>query len=360
VASIIFAGGGTAGHIEPALAVARLWKNLNPDDEISFLGTQQGLENALVPAAGFNVLNIPKVSIARKPSLTWLRIPIDLIGSVRASYVILKKSDLLIGFGGYVSAPAYIAARILRTPTVIHEANAKPGWANRLGGIFTPHLAVAHPVSSGQFSDALVTGLPLRSDVAQALKESELDWKKSRSDAKARLGLSADQSLVFIMGGSQGSVAINSVIAKSLPILVAKKIFVVHSVGRKNTLPAATDLYRPLSYVDVMADLYLASDLIIARSGAVTCSEFRALGRYALFVPLPIGNGEQFHNARELVAEGRAEIIDQKKFNAQYLESTIDSLLESSRQAPIQGSTVDLGAAQKIAALGQHALEVRN
>ena len=359
MASIVFAGGGTAGHIEPALAVARLWKSLHSEDEITFLGTQQGLENILVPAAGFKILNIPKVSISRKPSLTWLRIPFDLMGSVKASYVILKKSDLLIGFGGFVSAPSYIAARILRTPTVIHEANAKPGWANRLGAMFTTYLAVANPVNSGKFSDALIVGLPLRSDVADALKESEKDWKKARTEAKARLGVAADQSLVFVMGGSQGSVAINSVITKALPALAVKNIYVIHSVGRKNTLPVATDFYRPLAYVDAMADTYLASDLIIARSGAVTCSEFRALGRYALFVPLPIGNGEQFHNARELVVEGRAEIINQKTFTAAYLETALDSLLESSRQAPTQGSTQDADAAQKIAALAQHALEDR-
>jgi UDP-N-acetylglucosamine--N-acetylmuramyl-(pentapeptide) pyrophosphoryl-undecaprenol N-acetylglucosamine transferase len=359
MASIVFAGGGTAGHIEPALAVARVWKATNPEDEISFLGTKHGLENTLVPAAGFTVVNIPKVSIARKPSLTWLRIPSDLFGSVKASYAVLSKSDLLIGFGGYVSAPAYIAARILGIPTVIHEANAKPGWANRLGAIFTPYLAVANGVNSGVFSDALIAGLPLRSDVASALKESMSDWQKARDNAKVRLGIPAGKSFVFVMGGSQGSIAINSVIATVLPALSSKQIFVMHSVGQKNDLPAATDFYRPVSYVDAMADVYLASDLIIARSGAVTCSEFRALGRYALFVPLPIGNGEQFHNARELVAEGRAQVIDQKNFSAQYLESTIEPLFESAQQSPIQGSTLDIDAAQKIAALGQYALEVR-
>ena len=359
MASIVFAGGGTAGHIEPALAVARVWKVNNPNDEISFLGTKLGLENTLVPAAGFTVVNIPKVSIARKPSLTWLRIPSDLLGSVKASYLILKNTDLLIGFGGYVSAPAYIAARILGVPTVIHEANAKPGWANRLGAMLTSNLAVAHGVNSGVFSDALIAGLPLRSDVANALKESMGNWKKARDNAKARLGIPDDKPFVFVMGGSQGSIAINSVIAQALPSLTDKQIFVMHSVGQKNVLPAATDFYRPVSYVDAMADVYLASDLIIARSGAVTCSEFRALGRYALFVPLPIGNGEQFHNARELVADGRAEIIDQKNFNARYLESTIDSLLESAQQSPIEGSTLDLEAAQKIAALGLHALEIQ-
>ncbi|CAB4333804.1 MAG: UDP-N-acetylglucosamine--N-acetylmuramyl-(pentapeptide) pyrophosphoryl-undecaprenol N-acetylglucosamine transferase [Actinobacteria bacterium] len=359
MASIVFAGGGTAGHIEPALAVARVWKLHNPNDEISFLGTKLGLENTLVPAAGFKVVNIPKVSIARKPSLTWLRIPSDLVGSVKASYSILKNSDLLIGFGGYVSGPAYIAARILGVPTVIHEANAKPGWANRLGAMLTPYLAVAHGVNSGVFSDALIAGLPLRSDVASALKESMGNWQKARDNAKARLGIPAGKSLVFVMGGSQGSIAINSVIAQALPGLSNKQIFVMHSVGQKNVLPTATDFYRPVSYVEAMADVYLASDLIIARSGAVTCSEFRALGRYALFVPLPIGNGEQFHNARELVADGRAEVIEQKKFNAQFLESTIDSLLKSAQQSPIEGSTLDLESAQKIAALGQHALEIQ-
>jgi UDP-N-acetylglucosamine--N-acetylmuramyl-(pentapeptide) pyrophosphoryl-undecaprenol N-acetylglucosamine transferase len=161
------------------------------------------------------------------------------------------------------------------------------------------------------------------------------------------------------MGGSQGSVAINQVIEESLPMISKKGIAIMHSVGRTHNLTPATDFYRPLAYVDQMGDAYLAADLIIARSGAVTCAEFRALGRYALFVPLPIGNGEQFHNARGLVVDGRAEIIDQKDFTTAYLESHIDSLLKSANSAPIKGSTLDLDAAVKITALGKHALESR-
>jgi UDP-N-acetylglucosamine--N-acetylmuramyl-(pentapeptide) pyrophosphoryl-undecaprenol N-acetylglucosamine transferase len=359
MASIVLAGGGTAGHIEPALAVARAWKSANPQDEITFLGTAKGLENTLVPAAGFTVCNIPKVRISRTPSLTWARIPFELVASVKACHALLKGADLLIGFGGYVSAPAYIAARILGLPTIIHEANAKPGWANRLGALFTPYLAVAHGVNTGLFSGALITGLPLRSDVADGLKAARADWKNARSQAKTRLGFDSSQPLVFVMGGSQGSVAINKVIEQSVPIFSTKGIAVMHSVGRANTLPPATDLYRPVAYVDQMADAYLAADLIIARSGAVTCAEFRALGRYALFVPLPIGNGEQFHNARGLVADGRAEVIDQKEFTLSYLETHIDALLKSSSSAPLEGSALDADAALKIAALGQHALESR-
>ena len=359
MASIVLAGGGTAGHIEPALAVARVWKSQNPHDQITFLGTAKGLENTLIPAAGFNVSNIPKVRISRTPSLSWVRIPFELVASVKACRTILKGSDLLIGFGGYVSAPAYIAARTLGLPTIIHEANAKPGWANRLGALFTPYLAVAHGVNTGAFSAALITGLPLRSDVADGLKGAEGDWKSARAQAKNRLGFDSSKPLVFVMGGSQGSVAINKVIEQSVPMFSKKDIAIMHSVGRANTLPTATDLYRPVAYVDQMADAYLAADLIIARSGAVTCAEFRALGRYALFVPLPIGNGEQFHNAQGLVADGRAEIIEQKQFTRSYLETHIDALLKSSSSAPLEGSTLDADAALKIAALGKHALESR-
>ena len=359
MASIVLAGGGTAGHIEPALAVARVWKSQNPHDQITFLGTAKGLENTLIPAAGFNVSNIPKVRISRTPSLSWVRIPFELVASVKACRTILKGSDLLIGFGGYVSAPAYIAARTLGLPTIIHEANAKPGWANRLGALFTPYLAVAHGVNTGAFSAALITGLPLRSDVADGLKRAEGDWKSARAQAKNRLGFDSSKPLVFVMGGSQGSVAINKVIEQSVPMFSKKDIAIMHSVGRANTLPTATDLYRPVAYVEQMADAYLAADLIIARSGAVTCAEFRALGRYALFVPLPIGNGEQFHNAQGLVADGRAEVIDQKQFTRSYLETHIDALLKSSSSAPLEGSTLDADAALKITALGKHALESR-
>jgi UDP-N-acetylglucosamine--N-acetylmuramyl-(pentapeptide) pyrophosphoryl-undecaprenol N-acetylglucosamine transferase len=359
MASIVLAGGGTAGHIEPALAVARVWKSQNPHDEIVFLGTATGLENTLIPAAGFSVSNIPKVRISRKPSLTWARIPFELLASVKASRRVLKGADLLIGFGGYVSAPAYIAARTLGLPTIIHEANAKPGWANRLGALFTPYLAVAHGVNTGAFSGALITGLPLRSDVADALNGASGDWKKARAQAKARLGFDSSQPLVFVMGGSQGSVAINKVIEQSVSVFGKKGIAVMHSVGRANTLPTATDLYRPVAYVEQMADAYLAADLIIARSGAVTCAEFRALGRYALFVPLPIGNGEQLHNAQGLVADGRAEVIDQKQFTLSYVETHIERLLKSSSTAPLEGSSLDADAAMKIAALGKHSLESR-
>ena len=357
MATVVLAGGGTAGHVEPALAVARQWKISHPNDRLIFLGTSSGLENTLVPAANFELQLIPRVRISRKPSASWLNIPFDLISAVLASKKVIKSCDVVIGFGGYVSAPAYIAAQISGVPIVIHEANAKPGWANRLGAAFSDHLAVAHPVESGKFENALLAGLPLRSDVAQAFNDSQSDWATARRAAKVRLGFTADAPLIFIMGGSQGSVAINAVIKASVDMFNEHGLSVLHSVGKLNALPPANGGYQPVAYVDAMADAYLAADVIIGRSGAVTCSEFRALGRYALFVPLPIGNGEQFVNAASLVADNRAEVIQQKEFTADYLKSHIAGLLTKSAAAPLGGNGADLQAAEKIVALAEFAMK---
>lgn len=354
MATIVFSGGGTAGHVEPALAVAREWRKLHPNDRIVFIGTKTGLENTLVPASGFTLAHIPKVTISRKPSRSWLNIPFNLIAAVRASRIILKDADLLFGFGGYVSGPAYIAARLSAIPIIIHEANVKPGWANRLGALLTPHVAIVS--ASRFFAKAHVTGLPLRSDVEAAFAASSKDWANSRNKAKIRLNFDQNKPLIFIMGGSLGSVAINKAIEGAILTLLDKGFSILHSVGRANPLPAAVGAYRPVGYVEAMADAYLASDLVIGRSGAVTCSEFRTLGRYALFIPLPIGNGEQFHNAKSLVSEGRAEIIVQSEFTAQYLRSEIDQLLIRSGRSPLEGSDLDLNSTSKIVALGESAI----
>lgn len=356
MATVVLAGGGTAGHIEPALAVARAWRSVHPLDKIVFIGTKVGLENKLVPSAGFTLAHIPKIKISRRPSLSWFRIPVDLFSAVASSRIVLKDAQLLIGFGGYVSAPAYLAARIVKTPILIHEANAKPGWANRLGAKLTPYLAVANQVDKGEFAKALITGLPLRSDVSQAFLSSRLDFPAARQAAKQRLRFEEDKPLVFIMGGSQGSSAINKVVEESLSELLSKGISILHSTGKLNSLPKEVDGYRPVAYVDAMGDAYLASDLVISRSGAVTCSEFRALGRYALFVPLPIGNGEQLYNARTLIDESRAEVVEQKNFNAEFLVAHIDNLLKSAAASRIDGSDADLVAAEKIVAFGEFAI----
>ena len=356
---IVLAGGGTAGHIEPALAVARTWRANHAGDQIEFLGTKSGLENQLVPAAGFNLSHISKVVIPRKISISLFVAPTTLTQAFLEARAVLKGADLLIGFGGYVSAPAYLAARSLKIPIVIHEANAKPGLANRLGALFTNHLAVAQPVKSGKLSKALITGLPLRSDVSKALKASGSDWAAARSKAKAALGMSASEPVITIFFGSQGSVALNKVIADSLPIFEKNGAQLLHAVGKSNQLPKAGPSYKPVSYLEDMASTYLAADLIIARSGAVTCSEVNALGKYALFIPLPIGNGEQKVNARLVTEQSRGEIIDQSEFTPQWIEKHLDRLLKNCEMASPSGNSSDLHASEKIVALMEEALKVK-
>jgi UDP-N-acetylglucosamine--N-acetylmuramyl-(pentapeptide) pyrophosphoryl-undecaprenol N-acetylglucosamine transferase len=353
---IVFAGGGTAGHIEPALAVARHWITLHPSTEILFLGTSAGLENRLVPEAGFQLSLITKVRISRKLSPSLLAVPYSLIRSVTDAFTALKGADLLVGFGGYVSGPAYIAALLRRTPIVIHEANARPGIANGLGALFTQHTAIAYPVEQGELSQSLLAGLPLRPDVDAAFHASESDWVKARKDAKARIGFNPSKPLIFIFGGSQGSVAINSVIQSARAELTRQGLQVLHSVGAHNDLPESDSDYKAVSYISDMASAYLAADLIISRSGAVSCSEINTLGRYALFIPLPVGNGEQELNAQSLVSEYRAEIITQKLFTSSWLIQNISRLLLASGKAPMAGSRKDIDASSKMTSLMEFAL----
>jgi UDP-N-acetylglucosamine--N-acetylmuramyl-(pentapeptide) pyrophosphoryl-undecaprenol N-acetylglucosamine transferase len=352
----VLAGGGTAGHIQPAISVAQAIKQSHPDAQLLFLGTSAGLENRLVPEAGFELALITKVSLPRKLSMAVVKAPFQLVKSIRQSRKHLQGTDVLIGFGGYVCAPAYLAAVSMGLPFVIHEANAKPGVANRLGALFTKKLAVATPVAKGRFSSALLTGLPLRDDVQKALISSRSDWAQARRKAKLSLGFDPDLALILIVGGSQGSVALNTTVTQSLVSLAAKRIQLLHSLGNSNQLPTTTDLYKPVAYISEMATAYLAADLIIARSGAVTCSEVNALGRYALFIPLPIGNGEQEVNAKFLVEQGRAEIIPQSLFTSQWVGANIERLLASSAKASPQGSDADADAAMKISNLIDFAL----
>ena len=352
----VFAGGGTAGHIEPALAVAREWKSQNPQSDILFIGTESGLESTLIPAAGFDLHYIPRVRIPRKISLELLKVPFLFIASVRECRRALDGATVLIGFGGYVSGPAYLAARLLGVPTVVHEANARPGLANKFGASLTPYTAISYPVQHGKLSNALLTGLPLRQSLIAAYESAARDWKKARSDAKRALGFNPDRPLIFIFGGSQGSVAINSVIFDAANHLVECGISILHAVGEKNSLGKSLPGYQTVHYVTDMPTAYLAADLIISRSGAVTCAEFSAIGKYALFIPLPIGNGEQALNAASLIQDGRAELIEQKDFTSTWLTQNFDRLIQRSQELSGVGNSEGVQATAKIVALMNHAI----
>lgn len=337
---ILFAGGGTAGHIEPAWATSQAWQKRHPGDEIAFLGTVNGLEVELIPDRGGKLFIIPKVVAPRKIDISALLFPFRFLNSILKTFSIVKNFDAVVGFGGYVAAPAYIAALISGKPIVIHDQNAKIGLANKLGARFAKAVCVAYPISTKELKGAKVVGNPLRFDVVQSAIKAENDWEKARREAKAKLAI--DGNLILIIGGSSGSQAINEVIANT----DFGDNFVIHSLGRANALPNPTDRYRPVSYIEDIATALLAADLLISRSGAIAVSEFSALGKYALFIPLPIGNGEQAKNAEELVAAHRAELISQREFTSNWLTSNIDRLL---KQGSARAFGTNLNSAELIA-----------
>jgi len=346
---IVLAGAGTAGHIEPALAVADEWQKEFPKCEFEFVGTTAGLENVLVTGAGYKLSTIPKVTLPRSLSPAGLLAPMRFGQALSRSLQILNGANCVIGFGGYVSAPIYLAAALRRIPFVVHEANAIPGWANKFGALLGGAMAVGKPVKAGKFRNAEVVGLPLKPAISAAMDSAKSDWQAARNSAKAKLGLNSDKPLLLIMGGSQGSAAINSIIASSLTNLLTD-FEVIHSVGRKNQLPLASAGYQPVSYIEDMATAYLAADLIIGRSGAITCAEVNALGKYAIFVPLAIGNGEQARNADFLIEQGRAALVPQSEFSAQWLIKNLPSVLNKSREF-MAGNESDRAAVANIVKL---------
>lgn len=344
---ILLAGGGTAGHIEPALAVADQIKRLKPGTVCEFLGTDGALEQLLVPQRGYQLHVINKVVLPRSLDLKALLFPFRLIGSVRQALTALNGVDLLIGFGGYVAAPAYIASFIKRIPILIHEANARPGWANRLGRYFAKKVAVNFESVRRNWPGSVLTGMPIRDSISSLATNK--DKKAIRQESCASWSFDPNLPVIAIFGGSQGSVHINQVVAQALPEISNYQI--VHAVGIKNPLPNPTDNYRPFPYFHDMASVYAAADLLITRSGAVTCSEISALGKFAILIPLPHGNGEQLDNAQALAENGAAIVIPDEEFSAPWLVDNLDSALNKALSYQPKLNQENINAAERIAKL---------
>lgn len=321
---VVLAGGGSAGHIEPAMALADALRRIDPGIGITALGTTRGLETTLVPARGYPLELIPPVPLPRKPTPELLRVPIRVNGAVRRVREILDKvgADVVVGFGGYVALPAYLAARG-RVPIVIHEANARPGLANRVGARFTRHVAVAAP--GVRLPNASVVGIPLRTAI------SNLDRPALRAEARAYFGLDPHAPTLFIFGGSQGARSLNIAATEAAGKLVASGIQVLHAIGPKNTVTVATPEgaapYVVVPYVERMDLAYAAADMVLCRSGAMTCAELAAVGLPAAYVPLPHGNGEQRLNAQPVVDAGGGMLVDDAALSGDWIEQNVIPVL---------------------------------
>ena len=321
---ILLAGGGTAGHIEPSLNLADCLVRHDASIQVSALGTDRGLETRLVPQRGYDLHLITASPMPRRLTGDLVRLPTRVRQSIRDVQRVLAetRADVVVGFGGYVALPAYLAARG-RTPIVIHEANARPGLANRVGARFTPYLASAVPGALGRSEHI---GLPLRRTIAT------LDRAAIQTQARAHFGLEPDRPTLFVFGGSQGARSLNAAIVAAAPELTRAGIQILHSAGERNddqrptgTLGVAP--YVGLPYIDRMDLAYAAADVALCRAGAMTCAELAAVGLPAVYVPLPIGNGEQRLNALPVVGAGGGLLIDDAQLNGDWITDNVRPLL---------------------------------
>jgi UDP-N-acetylglucosamine--N-acetylmuramyl-(pentapeptide) pyrophosphoryl-undecaprenol N-acetylglucosamine transferase len=307
--SVVLAGGGTAGHVEPAMAVADALSALDPQVRITVLGTARGLETRLVPERGYHLELITPVPLPRKPTGDLARLPSRVWRAVRETRSVLDivDADVVVGFGGYVALPAYLAARMRRrVPVVIHEANARAGIANRIGARTADRILSAVPDSG--LRRAEVVGVPVRAAI------TALDRAALRAEARTHFGFAQDARVLLVFGGSQGAVSLNRAVSAAAADLAAAGVAVLHAHGPKNTLELRTPdpgdpPYVAVPYLDRMDLAYAAADLVICRSGAMTVAEVSAVGLPAIYVPLPIGNGEQRLNALPVVNAGGGLLV---------------------------------------------------
>jgi UDP-N-acetylglucosamine--N-acetylmuramyl-(pentapeptide) pyrophosphoryl-undecaprenol N-acetylglucosamine transferase len=322
VTSYLLAGGGTAGHVNPLLAVADALRERDPAATILVLGTAEGLESRLVPERGYELLIVDKVPFPRRPNAQAAAFPARFrraIAQVRA-HIRQHDIDVVVGFGGYASAPAYVAARRERVPFVVHEANAKPGLANVLGARAAAGVGVAFAGTPLRGSE--VVGMPLRREVIT------LDRAAQRAEAAEYFGLDADRPVLLVFGGSLGAQRLNDALADSWRDILAAGWQLLHVTGERSDLAdPGVPGYALRRYVDRMDLAFALADLIVSRSGSATVSEISALGIPALYVPYSVGNGEQRLNAGSAVAAGAAQLLDDATFDGDAVRRIVVPLL---------------------------------
>jgi UDP-N-acetylglucosamine--N-acetylmuramyl-(pentapeptide) pyrophosphoryl-undecaprenol N-acetylglucosamine transferase len=324
VTRYLLAGGGTAGHVNPLLAVADRISDRQSGAVIRVLGTTEGLESRLVPARGYELLVVPRLPFPRRPNKAAVRFPSRFRALVGAIRELLREHeiDVLVGFGGYVSAPAYLAAWLEKIPIAVHEANAKPGMANRLGSTLTRFTGVAF--RSARLPHAKFVGMPLRREI------EILDRASERRNAIEFFGLSSRKPTLLVTGGSQGAKRINETVHAAAATIIGAGWQILHITGERSPLPPSTLAdYKIIAYCDRMDLALSAADLAVARAGSATVSEFSALGVPAVYVPLAVGNGEQRLNARDVVAAGGAIAVTNVQFTPAWVLSDLVPLLQN-------------------------------
>jgi len=339
--SVVLAGGGTGGHIYPLLAFADCLRRHDPQVRITCVGTPKGLENELIPPHGYDLRQIPAYQLPRSFNMALLRTPDRMVTAARAAGKVIDEvgAEVVVGFGGYVSVPAYLAAWRRELPIVIHEVNVPPGVANRMGMKFTKHVAVGFPHQTQQaesLRDARVVGVPLRASIAH------LDRRAAAPAARARFGLRPDLPTLFVSGGSQGARSINLAVAGAAKELARAGIQVLHVIGARNE-PVSVPSDLPVPYVTVpyLSEMelgYAAADLMLGRGGAMTVAEVAAVGLPAVYVPYPHSNQEQKRNALPVVEAGGGLLVDDGELTPAWIESSVIPLLRDPHRLAAMGA----------------------
>lgn len=338
--------------------VADAIRQIEPAAVITALGTVRGLDTSLIPARGYPLELIPPVPLPRKLNLDLLRTPGRVLGAVRAAGAVLDRvhADVVVGFGGYVAMPAYLAARQRKIPIVVHEANAHPGVANRLAARLTKHVYTA--ADSVKLPHGRPIGIPLRPAIVA------LNRAATRSAARAGFGLAPQLPTLLVTGGSQGARRLNEAALGAAPAFAEAGVQVLHIAGRKNHLDAPGRTakqapYRLLPYLDDMAEGYAAADFVLCRSGAMTCAELTAVGLPAAYVPLPLRGGEQRRNAEQIIAVGGGLLVDDADCTPAWVaEQVIAVLTDPPRLAAMAEAAGRVGSRDAGIVLARHVLQV--
>ena len=383
---IVLAGGGTAGHVNPLLSVAEAIRRLEPQAQVSVIGTAVGLERDLVPAAGYELDAIEKVPFPRRPNMAALRFPAQWRRESAKVRRILESrhANVVAGFGGYASAPAYAVAHRMGLPLVIHEQNARAGMANKLGARWADFIGVVYEgtgLKPSKGGDLARVGLPLRPVIADLATRFESDRADVRRQAAAQLGVDPARPLVLVTGGSLGAVSLNRAVAGAAAELlhVAQ---VVHLTGKGKAdevrrlvaanagedcitglgaESAGTGDYHIAEYLERIDLAFACADLVVCRSGAGTVAELTALGLPAVYVPLPIGNGEQRFNAQPVVEAGGGLMVADAQFTPSWVSGQVPALLsDAPGLSRMGGKAWEYGIRDAADTMAHHILDLAN
>lgn len=365
--NIVLAGGGTAGHVNPLLAIAKAISEQEPTASINVIGTAVGLEHTLVPQAGYPLQTIEKVPFPRSITPQTFLFPFKLAQQIKRVKQIITEAhaDVVVGVGGYASAPAYIAAHQLGIPLVIHEQNARAGMANKLGARWAQFVGTVYEhtgLQSARGATVCRVGLPLRPAIADIAQRMQNNKFATHVQAAMELGVDPYRPIVLVTGGSLGAQSLNTAVANTAQEIL-RTAQVIHLTGKSKDQQVKT-LVEASAGADVIAgvgsefahqgDYHIApyleridlafacADLVICRAGAGTCAELAALGVPAVYVPLPIGNGEQRFNAAGVVDAGGGIMVADRDFTSEWVAHTIPALLADS---------------QRLQSMAQHAFE---